>query len=54
MPITWPRELISGPPESPGLMRALLWISLVSCSRPPDSSSNAVIDLSSALTVPLI
>ena len=35
MPITWPEELTSAPPESPGWMSALGSISPVSCSLCP-------------------
>jgi hypothetical protein len=40
--------LTSGPPESPGWIGASVWISPVSCSLAPDSSSEAVIDWFSA------
>ena len=32
MPMTWPPESSSGPPELPGLMAASVWIRLFSCS----------------------
>lgn len=53
MPITWPWELTSAPPESPGWMSALVWISPVSCSLTPDPSSEAVMDWFRSVTVPL-
>src|SRR6266849_5515014 len=43
-PMTCPRALSSGPPESPAWMPALVRMSPVSCSEVPDSSSLAVID----------
>ena len=44
--------LTSGPPESPDSMFARTWIRPVSCSDEPLDSSEAVIDWSSAATVP--
>ena len=52
IPMTWPAELTSGPPESPGAMVALLSIMPVRCSgaAPPA----AVIDWSRATISPLL
>ena len=44
MPMIWPAVLTSGPPESPGWIPALWWMSPVSCSDVPAPSSEAVID----------
>ncbi len=44
MPITLPVLLTSGPPESPGWMGAVWWISPVSRSTVPAPSSEAMID----------
>ena len=44
MPITCPAVLTSAPPESPGWMAALWWMSPDSCSDVPEPSSEAVID----------
>ena len=44
MPMTCPAVLTSGPPESPGWMPALWWMSPVSCSGGARPSSEAVID----------
>ena len=44
MPITLPVLLTSGPPESPGWMGALWWMSPVSRSEVPAPSSEATID----------
>src|SRR5499427_6075807 len=52
MPITLPVVLTSGPPESPGWMGALWWISPVSCSEVPAPSSDAVIDAPRPATWP--
>src|SRR5262249_39397360 len=43
-PMICPSVFTSGPPESPGWMPALWWISPVSCSEVPAPSSEAVID----------
>ena len=42
IPMTWPVELTSGPPDSPAAMSALISIIPVSCSVP--SPALAVID----------
>src|SRR6185312_9809755 len=53
MPITWPAELTSAPPESPGAIGASLWMRLVRCSlRPPPVL--AVISCASAVTWPWV
>src|ERR1700677_3430240 len=53
MPTTWPYAFTREPPESPGSIGALLSIRPVSCSCAPDSSSEAVMDWSSPVTVPV-
>ena len=52
MPMTWPCEFTSGPPESPASMLAFVSISPVSCSDEPEPSSVAVIAWLSAVTAP--
>ncbi len=52
MPTTSPAELTSEPPESPGSIGALDWISPVSCSELPEPSSLAVMAWFSPVTVP--
>jgi len=52
MPTTWLAELTSGPPESPGLMGASVWMRPLSCS--DEVPSVVVIDWSSATTVPWV
>ena len=54
IPMTWPAELTSGPPESPGWIGALVWISPVSCSELlAEPSSLAVMDWLSDVTLPV-
>ena len=53
MPTTSPEVLSSGPPESPGWMPALVWIRPCSCSALPASSSDAVMVLPVAVTLPV-
>lgn len=53
IPMTWPEWLARGPPESPGSSGASVWISPVSCSEPPVTSSLATIELSRASMAPV-
>ena len=52
MPMTTPRIVTSGPPESPGWIGALVWMSPESCSDVPLDWSDAVIDWFRAVMVP--
>ena len=53
MPTTSPWVLTSGPPESPGWMPALVWIRPWSRSALPADSSEAVMVLPVAVTLPV-
>ena len=53
MPITWPWVLVSGPPESPGWIGALDWMSPLSRSELLDPSSPAVIARPRPVTLPV-
>jgi hypothetical protein len=53
IPTTWPLEFTKGPPESPGLILASVWIIPVRCSVPPWSSPT-VIERPTAVTVPAV
>ena len=52
MPITCPAASTNGPPESPAWIGASVWIIPIRCSTLPESSSAAVIDWPSLVTVP--
>ena len=54
MPMTSLALLYSGPPESPGCSGAFIWISPVRSSESPPGPSEAVIDWSRSVTVPLL
>src|SRR5207249_5349334 len=49
MPTTCPDPFTSGPPESPGLMGALDWIRLLSCSTLPLSSRTVIVRFSAVI-----
>ena len=52
MPITWPAESTSAPPELPELMAASVWMMLVSVSVAPDALSPACTVRPVAETIP--
>ena len=54
MPITWPFESMSGPPELPGLIAASVWIMLCSVSVLSEISLVAVTVRPSAETMPWV